>query len=354
MDFLNIHILHTIPFSNVNRDDLGSPKSMPFGGAERARISSQALKRAQRVDFEAASEADMTFRSKFITERAFALASAAIREAGATLDEKAEKALQKMIGKDVAALTTNNDSANTLIWIAENELKDIVRRAVKKHSSTEDLDLLSSLDGSTSSLSIAAFGRFFAASSSRSMEAAVQVAHAFTTHAQASDLDYFTAVDDLRKSFLDDEGAGHLDVAEFTSGTFYRYANIDRAQLLSNWADAASPDAAGRLEEMLRSMVMSIPRGKENSTAPRTPPAFILIEMSGRPLSYAAAFERPVAPASGEGFEAASIERLKGYAEKVRRAYPEDGGEVYLLDLHAGEGSLAGAVEFASRRLLGR
>lgn len=354
MDFINIHILQTIPFSNLNRDDLGSPKSMPFGGVERTRISSQALKRAQRVDFEAASDADMTFRSKFIADRAFDLASSAIAEAGAALDEKAAKALRKTIEDSVASLTTKSGSANTLIWIAENELKDVVRKAVTKHSSGSEADILSSLDGETSSLSIAAFGRFFAAQSGRSMEAAVQVAHAFTTHAQAADLDYFTAVDDLRKSFMDDGGAGHLDVAEFTSGTFYRYANIDRAQLAENWKDLDSEDAEERLKAMLRSMLMSLPRGKENSTAPHTPPAFVMIEVSRRPLSYAGAFERPVSAPAGKGFESDSVARLKEYAEKVRKVYLGEGGPVYLLDLHEGEGSLEGAVSFAAGMLLGR
>src|SRR5690606_15974529 len=46
--FVDIHALHTLPYSNVNRDNLGAPKSCWYGGTERIRVSSQAWKRAIR------------------------------------------------------------------------------------------------------------------------------------------------------------------------------------------------------------------------------------------------------------------------------------------------------------------
>lgn len=45
---IEIHILQNFAPSNLNRDDTGSPKSCRFGDYERARVSSQALKRAAR------------------------------------------------------------------------------------------------------------------------------------------------------------------------------------------------------------------------------------------------------------------------------------------------------------------
>ena len=51
MPWLDIHILQTIPPSNINRDDAGSPKTAYYGGARRARVSSQAWKRAVRRAF---------------------------------------------------------------------------------------------------------------------------------------------------------------------------------------------------------------------------------------------------------------------------------------------------------------
>ena len=48
---LELHILQNFAPSNLNRDDTGSPKSCDFGGYRRARISSQAIKRAIRREF---------------------------------------------------------------------------------------------------------------------------------------------------------------------------------------------------------------------------------------------------------------------------------------------------------------
>ena len=47
--FIQIHALTVYAPSNLNRDDTGRPKTARFGGAERLRISSQALKRAIRT-----------------------------------------------------------------------------------------------------------------------------------------------------------------------------------------------------------------------------------------------------------------------------------------------------------------
>jgi CRISPR system Cascade subunit CasC len=47
--FIQIHALTIYAPSNLNRDDTGRPKTAKFGGAERLRISSQALKRAIRT-----------------------------------------------------------------------------------------------------------------------------------------------------------------------------------------------------------------------------------------------------------------------------------------------------------------
>jgi len=49
--FIDVHVLQTVPPSNLNRDDTGSPKSAVYGGVRRARVSSQAWKRATRTEF---------------------------------------------------------------------------------------------------------------------------------------------------------------------------------------------------------------------------------------------------------------------------------------------------------------
>lgn len=46
--FLDIHAIQTLPPSNINRDDTGSPKTAQYGGVRRSRVSSQSWKKAMR------------------------------------------------------------------------------------------------------------------------------------------------------------------------------------------------------------------------------------------------------------------------------------------------------------------
>ena len=49
--YVDFHVLQTVPPSCMNRDDTGSPKTAVYGGSLRARVSSQASKRAMRLMF---------------------------------------------------------------------------------------------------------------------------------------------------------------------------------------------------------------------------------------------------------------------------------------------------------------
>ena len=41
--FVQLHLLTSYPPANLNRDDLGRPKTAMMGGANRLRVSSQAV-----------------------------------------------------------------------------------------------------------------------------------------------------------------------------------------------------------------------------------------------------------------------------------------------------------------------
>jgi CRISPR system Cascade subunit CasC len=47
--FVQLHLITSYPPANLNRDDLGRPKTAVMGGEMRLRISSQSLKRAWRT-----------------------------------------------------------------------------------------------------------------------------------------------------------------------------------------------------------------------------------------------------------------------------------------------------------------
>ncbi len=46
---VDIHALHTVPPSLINRDDTGAPKTAVFGGVPRRRVSSQSWNAYPRI-----------------------------------------------------------------------------------------------------------------------------------------------------------------------------------------------------------------------------------------------------------------------------------------------------------------
>jgi len=68
--FIQTHLLTVYPPANLNRDDLGRPKTALFGGCTRLRVSSQSLKRAVRTSdiFRDSLEGRLGDRTKRIGE----------------------------------------------------------------------------------------------------------------------------------------------------------------------------------------------------------------------------------------------------------------------------------------------
>ena len=115
---------------------------------------------------------------------------------------------------------------------------------------------------------IAMFGRMLADNPEFNREAAVQVAHAITTHKVTVEDDYYTAVDDL-KTAEEDAGAGFIGELGFGSGVFYLYLCVDTELLLRNLGgDAAlAGTACAALAEAAATVA---PRGKQPSFAARS------------------------------------------------------------------------------------
>jgi CRISPR system Cascade subunit CasC len=142
-------------------------------------------------------------------------------------------------------------------------------------------------------------------------------------------VDFFTAVDDVPKE--DDRGSGHMNVGQFSTGTFYRYANIDLAGLLRN-LDGDTAAARELVSEFLRAFLGTVPSGKQNATAAMTLPDLAhVVVRSDRPVSYAPAFEAAVR--GTEGFTPASVSRLSEYAGKLGQLWWPD---AVLSSVHAG------------------
>ena len=371
--FLNIHVLTTIAGANPNRDDTGTPKSLRYGGVERSRMSSQALTRAKRLGYESDPEGERSYRSAMLGAHISASTERLLIQAGATVDvatrakiaKQAVKAVNALVmaeakaekkGADAAAAIergdtatveasaendADTDSGDTLVWLGEAEAE----AAALKIAQDIEGELTPSdfvVGGRTASLSIAAFGRMFAQRPVLQNEAAIQRAHAFTTHAASVDLDYFTAMDDLRTA---DRGAGHIGLKQNTGGVYYWFANIDREQLNSVWDTAEVADPAARLAALARHLLHDLPKGSQNNSAHQNLPVFVLISEADAPVSLQAAFEEPVTPGTDGGHVDGSITALLREHERNTSYAPTMFGASLTSGTHAA-GSDASAVDF--------
>ena len=307
--YVDIHVLQTVPPSCVNRDDTGSPKTARYGGVTRARVSSQAWKRAVRLMFKKLKDGRLVGeRTKKIVEmvareiehgepspEAMKLAEKLLTAAGLKIKdaEKGTDALFLMSPDQAKALAKVDPSQK------EKELKKACQDALK--------------DGASADMAL--FGRMVADDPSLNVEAACQVAHAISTHAVQNEFDYFTAVDDCAPE--DNAGAGHLGTVEFNSSTLYRYATVNACALEEN-LKADTPQA---VRAFVEAFVRSMPTGKQNTFANRTlPDAVVVMLRDDQPVNLCGAFEKPVAAREDEGYGyvEASKKALCDYAKQVQ------------------------------------
>lgn len=367
--FLQLHYLTIYPPSNPNRDDQGRPKTARFGGVDRLRISSQSLKRAVRTSelLETRLAGHMGARTQRIGE----VVAAHLRELNAEEPRLSEisRAIADAFGKmkpapslltEQLAFISPAERARALelaeAMLADPELYRAKAGAGKKggkkaEKAGEDngayaipaQDLLRTADGA---VDVAMFGRMLADDPDFNREAAVQVAHAITTHRALVEDDFYTAVDDL-KTAAEDAGAGFVGDAGFGSGVFYLYACVDCDLLEKNLAGDSALAVAG-VEALVESLATTSPSGKQNSFAHRPRAGYVRAEFGHQqPRSLACAFFRPVA---GGDLLAASISALEAEAAALDRAYGQN-WESAAMNVPAGAGTLADVLAFVRRTL---
>lgn len=340
--FLQLHLLTFFPPANMNRDDTGRPKTAVVGGAPRLRLSSQALKRAWRTSpiFAEALAGHMGSRTQRLGED--------VRDhltAGGMAGDKAIAVAREIAGI-FGKLKDEKDKDSTrieqLAFIAPEERAAALALADRALAGEKiDAKTAGLLRTADTAADIALFGRMLAADPDHNREAAAQVAHAITTHRVAVEDDYYTAVDDLKKS-SEDAGAGFLGEAGFGSGVFYLYLCIDRALLVKNLGGDAAL-AATALGALAEAAATAAPRGKQNSFAAHGRAEYILAEKGDRqPRTLAGAFAEPIA---GTQIMADSIAKLKKFRRDIDKAYgqkPESDEEMQV----GGDGTLTDILAF--------
>ncbi len=310
--YIDFHILQTVPPSCVNRDDTGSPKTAVYGGVTRARVSSQAWKRAVRLMFK-----EELLPAEEVGARTKKIVGMVAKEIAA-LDPGKDGVKLSRAALENAGLKIVKDDKGTdaLFFMSKAQAKALAALAV---SGSEDKRAYKEALKAAPSVDIALFGRMVANDPSLNYDAAVQVAHSISTHGVQNEYDYFTAVDDLGPE--DNAGAGHLGTVEYNSATLYRYATVNIRELAASLGREAVPHVLRAFGE---AFIRSMPTGKQNTIANRTLPDAVYVTIrKDQPVNLCGAFERAVLPSS-EGYVEPSRERLMDYARQVYADYTGD------------------------------
>lgn len=356
---VDIHVLQTVPPSNLNRDDTGTPKSAVYGGVRRARVSSQAWKRATRTAFkqlldpaelgvrtkkvaELIGETIRDLRPEVTPEESWELARAVVEAGtGAGLEVPERKKSGKNKNSPKAAAATEEakplpPESKYLMFLSAQQRRGLAELAIEgrpdiggflkvkknRERARETADTRHSVD-------IALFGRMVADGADINVDAAAQVAHALSVHAVENESDYYTAVDDENEA--DETGAGMIGTVEFNSATLYRYAALDVDRLADNLGQGVAEDAdratpvCRAVEAFVRGFVSSLPTGKINTFAHHTPPDAVVVKLrESRPVNFVGAFEEPTMAESGSGHVRQASERLAEQIADVEREFSEE------------------------------
>lgn len=335
--FIQLSTLTSYPASLLNRDDSGLAKRMPFGGGLRTRVSSQCLKRHWRLadDAYALENVDPALNNSVRSRALFRLMLHEPLVAEGVAPDVAEAVLlvlakelyssketketkESKEGDDAAATAKSPLDRKEVVVLGRPEiayLTDVARgicqeagsdaKAAKKAAEklVKEKDFKANFRALVcgAGLDAALFGRFISGDPAARVSAAVHVAHAFTVHAEASETDYFTAVDDLLTAT--EGGSGHLGATELTSGLFYTYVVVDVPLLVSNLTGAEATQwleqdraLAGRVVRHLVHLIATVtPGAKLGSTAPYDHASLVLAELGERqPRTLGNAFLDPL------------------------------------------------------------
>ncbi len=347
--FLQVHTLHSYPAALLNRDDSGLAKRMPFGGSVRTRVSSQCLKRHWRMADDEYSVRNIDASRHAVRSREVVTRQVMqpLRDAaGVSKDvlDAVENAFQEGVygekGSDrrsrqplllgLPEVEYLRDQAKAICGANPGDAKaaaDAAKLLFSPKRANDQRQNFSAFRQNTQlpgGLVGALFGRMVTSDPAANIEAAVHVAHAFTVHAEESESDYFSVVDDLQTPD-DDAGAAHIGDMELTAGLFYGYVVVDVPGLVSNLTGAESEDwqnadrglAATVIEHLAHLIATVSPGAKLGATAPYGYAELMLIEAGARqPRSLANAFRAEVQPQTQ-----AAAAALAGYLGKLDDCY---------------------------------
>lgn len=329
---IEIHAIQNHSPANLNRDDLGTPKTCYFGGVLRSRISSQCIKRSIRLsdEFKLLCGGIRTRRlPKHLAEQVkkedkekdvLRLAEDVVQKCGVLRDEE-----QDDKKKDVIVFLSKPAAAQMVKLLreapektTEKQIKDLARQfaeIIQRERYVPDMALSGRM------LEPAKTAKEVWDKLDCTIEAALQVAHAISTHVARPEVDYYVAADDVKG---EDAGGAHIGEAMIASACFYKYFSINWETLVGNlrgFGENHEKLAAHTVGAFIRGLALTVPSGKKNSHAHNNRPDGMLVEIRDcAPISYANAFAKP-AVESERDLIAQSIAQLGQYVHDLDVGY---------------------------------
>lgn len=363
MKHLELHILQSFPVSCLNRDDLNSPKTAVFGGVQRARVSSQAWKRAIRELARESSPSMGGLRTRLVVGGLVPL----LRSRG--FPEEASVAVAELAAEQLSNIDSKKKDAQgfnkvtTLCFLSKQEFESIAdamaakselrraagaldkllgRAARKENDKKEEKEEIKEARAACQkqitrgevakamkavqlkdAADIALFGRMVANDHSLTVEGATMFSHALSTHKVDNEIDFFSALDDLQPK--QDPAAAITSTLEFNSATYYRFAavNLDMLRDDGHLAVLGKEDRQKVVRAFIRATLEALPAARRNSMNGNTRPGYVLgvVRKAGHPIQLVNAFESPLRSAGGKGLLAVSVDALKAEYERLNTTW---------------------------------
>jgi CRISPR system Cascade subunit CasC len=352
--FVQLHLLTSYPPANLNRDDLGRPKTAKMGGVDRLRVSSQGLKRAWRTSgiFETAMAGHIGTRTKEMGLKIYGR----LKEKGIKHKDALEWAkpiagvfgkLKELSKKEKEGLKDLSEKERIKKELVELEIEQlaffdteeenaiyVLADAVANREEGPKSEELGLLRKTMHAADIALFGRMLASAPAYNIEAACQVAHAISVHPVVIEDDYFTAVDDLNDG-SEDAGAAHIGETGFAAGLFYSYICLNR-ELLGENLGGDTVLAKRAIRALTEAAVKVAPEGKQNSFGSRAYASYVLAEKGDQqPRSLSVAFLKPI---TSSDYGADAVEALTGHLSNMDGVYGPCADLRFFINALNGEG----------------
>lgn len=356
-NFLQIHLLTAYAPANLNRDDLGRPKTAFLGGVERGRISSQCMKRSIRTnDVFKDSLQNLGTRTRLLGQKIqdtllekgfdekeaieYTLFLLRINYLLAIPDEsksKTKSEKESLPDLQVSFFSHNEiESLEKVLDFISNE-KDAFLEIYKQKAAiykafkvdkpnNQQTELRNSVEPKLKFVSntqccpdVALFGRMMAVNPTYNVDASFQMNHPITVGSSQIESDYFTAVDELTDK--NKQGAAHVNTQYYNSGIYYTYMNLNLDLFKKNLGDLNNKDEIVKhtIDALIKCAATVSPSGKQNAFASRNFADFVMVEFgSESPRSLVGAFYNPI---TGTNQVVKAVERLLNYKSRVDSCY---------------------------------